>query len=108
MTDERRVVLRNTEDSGGRRLLEAFMRDGDLVVSGNDTGPAVEEFWGKDDYEWETTVRAEHIPALMVALGGVEGSDPMALIEAKCTMDDGFILESVLRDEVVPVERWSF
>ena len=38
-----------------------FMNDGSLKISGHDTGPFVEKFWGDDDYEYWLFVPKESI-----------------------------------------------
>ena len=48
----------------GARLLE----NGDLVVEGQDIGSAVEQFWGEREYEYQLTVAAQYVPALLLCL----------------------------------------
>lgn len=46
------VVLRDMRDARGSRYLGASIKaNGDLVIEGQDLGPAVEEFFGVSEYE---------------------------------------------------------
>jgi len=41
---------------------------GDLVFEGQDIGPGVEKFFGDSDYEYWHTVKAEHVPVVLLQL----------------------------------------
>lgn len=67
------IVLRDTKDEGGRRYLGASIdENGDLVITGQDLGPGVEEAFGPGirEYEWVWTVKKGELPKLAAALGG--------------------------------------
>ena len=64
------VSLRNTSDAGGLRYLDTSIQpNGDLLIEGQDLGPAVEEFFGVREYEWKWTVAAEDCERLRALLG---------------------------------------
>jgi hypothetical protein len=86
------VVLRDQHDDDGTRRLEAEWRmGGAIVIEGRDVGPGVEQFWGEGNrrYEWEWAIDAEAIPAMIAALGGAPGDDPLALLKAWYDAGDG-------------------
>ena len=49
--------------------LYAEVKDnGDLLLSGYDSGPSVKEYFGDFDYEYWLTVKSEHIPNILLNL----------------------------------------
>ena len=66
------MTLRSSKDERGSRSLVAELREGDLVLEGQDLGRAVEEFFGEGttEYTWTLTVPGEDVPAAVEALGG--------------------------------------
>ena len=111
MTTETRlafVVLRDLDDADGTRRLEAEWRmGGAIVIEGRDVGPGVERFWGDDHYAWEWSIGPEAIPAMIAALGGTPGDDPLALLKAWYDAGDGRDPGIHLYEAGVPVEKWS-
>lgn len=104
------VVLRDLDDADGTRHLEAEWRmGGAIVIEGRDVGPGVERFWGEGNnrYEWEWSIGPEAIPAMIAALGGTEGDDPLALLKAWYDAGDGMDPGIHLYEAGVPVEKWS-
>ena len=54
---------------GDIRDLKAYLQEnGDLVLDGRDFGPAVEDYWGHDDYEYWLFVRAVDVPKVLLEL----------------------------------------
>ena len=112
MTTETRlafVVLRDQHDDDGTRHLEAEWRmGGAIVIEGRDVGPGVERFWGEGDHVRLGVVdRAEAIPAMIAALGGTPGDDPLALLKAWYDAGDGRDPGIHLYEAGVPMEKWS-
>ncbi len=71
------VTLIDRRDHRARVHLEAEIRPGgDLLLSGQDLGPFVEEHWGDSDYEYWVTVKREHLGRLAALLGGEGGGGP--------------------------------
>ena len=105
------VNLRSIRDADGSRYLDAHLNDaGDLVIDGQDLGPAVERAFGEGltEYEWRHTIRAANVPLLVAALGGAPGEDVLVLLARTCTDDDAARLARLLgTDEAVPAEFWS-
>jgi hypothetical protein len=79
----RQQLLHDIVDENGSQYLVAFLNaDGTLGLLGLDDGKSVSDFWGEglDDYEYEYTVAADRIPALIERLGGGPGDDVLALL----------------------------
>jgi hypothetical protein len=105
----RTVKLREERDGSDYRFLDAHLSDdGDLVLTGQDIGPSVELFFGEDEYEWVRTVEAEHVPALLLALGAEADADVLDVLECLPAPDGSYQIEQLLRDEVVPYEIHVF
>jgi hypothetical protein len=105
-------VLRSVRDEGGVRHLEARLNAaGDMVVEGQDLGPAVEAAFGSGirEYEWMHTVRAEHLPQLVDELGGAPGEDVLDVLDRNCRGSDAGRLEALVSPQTgtVPAEFWS-
>lgn len=50
-------------------VLDAVIKDnGDLSLEGFDIGEFVKEYWGDSDYEYWLTIKAEHLPTLLLHL----------------------------------------
>ena len=71
-----------------RSVSVTLNKDGDLVWSGHDLGPEVGALRaGATEYEFWRYVRAEHLPALLVALGGAAGDDVTRLVGKRFRSD---------------------
>jgi len=104
------VVLRDQRDDEGLRHLKAEWRQGGaIVVEGQDLGGGVEQVLGDGnrEYEWAWSIGPEGVPAMVVALGGVDGDDPLALLKAWFDANGGIDPGIHLREAGVPVEVWS-
>jgi len=107
-TKLRSVVLRDTRDSSGTRHLEARFDDGgDLLLSGQDLGDGVEEYFGAGlrEYEWCWTVRAADLPRLEAALGGAD--DVIGALGERFSGDAAAGLGAFLKENGIPYETWS-
>ena len=104
------VVLRDCRDRDGLRHLEATRRsDGGILIEGQDLGPGVERIFGAGltEYEWAWDIPPEAVPAALVALDGVPGDDPLALLAAWSAAHGGIDPGSHLREAGVPIAFWS-
>lgn len=45
--------------------IEAYFEDDNLIVDGYDIGKRVEEYWGRDDYEYKLTIPHESVQWMM-------------------------------------------
>jgi len=82
---------------------------GDLVISGQDLGPQVQEIFGDSDYEWSHTVPCAHVPAILEMLGGVPGAAALTVLEGyvgKRSYGIGAVLTEA--SKVMPIEFWSW
>jgi hypothetical protein len=77
----RRLTLRCEHRPDGNSFdLEATLdADGTLTLRGHNIGPLV----AHGDYEYWYTVTAEHVPALVVALGGEPGTDIIDVMQRR-------------------------
>lgn len=110
MNGRESVVLRDTRDADGTRHLEADRRPGGaIVIAGQDLGPGVERAFGPGltEYEWAWSIGPEAMPAMVAALGGVEGDDPLLLLQAWHDANGGRDPGVHLRETGVPVQFWS-
>ena len=56
------------QDNEHHILTALLNSSGDLVLEGYDIGPSVEKFFGDSDYEYWRTVKAEHVPLVLLHL----------------------------------------
>jgi hypothetical protein len=62
------VELYKISDAKDYRAVYAELKDDELVVSTHDMGAKVEEFWGRDEYEFWATVPKKAWGELAIAL----------------------------------------
>jgi hypothetical protein len=106
MQMEQKVILREERNGRDYRYLGAELKaSGDLVVEGQDLGPAVERILGSIEYEWRWTVRAASVPLLEQALGC--GPDILAALKQQFGHDRADDLLGFLRLNNIPFEAWS-
>ena len=99
------VVLRDTRDAGGSRHLKASIKpNGDLVIEGQDLGPAVEEFFGVMEYEWAWTITAKDCERLRAALGT---ADLLTALAERFPGENAADLQEFLESEGIPYEVWT-
>jgi hypothetical protein len=97
--------LRDECSGADRRSLWAFLDDDfGLHIHGHDLGPSTAMVSPDGEYEWFQTVRAQHIPALLVLLGGAGTTDVLGHLERNYSGPASYELERVLREGAVPVE----
>jgi hypothetical protein len=101
-----RVVLQADVAADGRRNMSVEREGDDVVIRGHDLGPVVSRAWGPgtSEYEWIWRIPAASLPAMLAALDGHPGEDPLELVcrwsEAHPGQDPG----SVLKQADVPLE----
>lgn len=101
-----KTVLRRMRDEGGTRYLGAYVDEkGDLIIEGQDLGPAVERILGVREYEWVWTVKRDQLPLLARELGGV--SDLLKALEQRFSGDAAAGLHDFLREKKIPFDFWS-
>jgi hypothetical protein len=71
-------------DRDGLHIGAEFTRDGQLQIAGQDLRPP--SFMGGGEYEYWLTVGPGDIPRVVAALGGAEGDDVLALLQANGEM----------------------
>lgn len=106
----RRIVLRDLRDAGGVRHLQATRQpNGGILIEGQDLGSGVEQVFGAGltEYEWAWDIEAAAVPAVIVALGGREGDDPLRVLAAWTTAHGGMDPGSHLQERDVPIKFWN-
>ena len=104
------VVLRDEEDTGGSRYLDASLgTDGRLLIEGQDIGAGVERVFGEGirEYEWAWTVRPDAIPAAVAALEGTADELPLTVIARWSAAHPNADPGRALKKAGVAVEFWS-
>ena len=72
-------------------VTERLLDDGGLIISGQDLGEAVEEFWGDRDYEYWLTIPPEDTRKLFKLLrAGDQKSDPLDVLKNKFHGESAF------------------
>jgi hypothetical protein len=105
-TAPRVVVLHDSEDAEGTRLLEAFLSsDGDILIQGRDYGDGVEKILGMREYEWAWKIRAGHVPALLRALEADD--DVLSALKRRFSGNDAAHLGEFLDAHGIATEKWS-
>jgi hypothetical protein len=104
------VTLRERRDADGFRRLSVDRRpDGGIFIEGHDLGVGVERNFGVglSECEWAWVVGPDAVPALVAALDGCEGDDPLRLLAAWSAAHDGADPGPHLRAAGVPLEFWN-
>ena len=100
------VVLRDSEDAEGTRLLQAFLSsDGDILIQGRDYGDGVEQIFGLREYEWAWRIPAGHVPALLRALEAED--DVLSALKRRFSGNDDAHLGEFLDAHGIATEKWS-
>jgi len=99
------IRLRNeTLPSGIRSSLWAWVDEcGDLHLDAQDLGVPPGLLTGDGEYEYDRTVAAEYVPALVALLGGEPGADVLALLARDWAGPRSFDLELRLREAPFPI-----
>jgi hypothetical protein len=104
-----KVTLREEiQDRDSRYLWARLDDDGNLVIEGQDLGPATVFVSSDGEYEWATTVPAEFIPALLALLDAPRDSSILDILGRHWAGPRSYELERRLRESDIPVRRWSF
>jgi len=103
------VILREEIVGLDQRYLSATLNsEGDLVIAGQDLGPAVEQFFGEREYEWAHTIKKQHIPQFLELLDQDPQADVMTVLQsftgARCDLMSDAITAAA---DKFPVEFWS-
>jgi hypothetical protein len=106
ITAPRAVVLRDSEDAEGTRLLEASLSsDGDILIQGRDYGDGVEKVLGVREYEWAWKIPADQLPVLLRALEADD--DVLSALKRRFSGNDAAHLGPFLDAHGIATEKWS-
>jgi hypothetical protein len=93
------VVLRDERDGEDHRYLTARRNEaGDLLVEGEDWGPATRPVSSDGEYEWGWTVPADKIPELLRVLDADPEADVLHVLSARFSGAASYVLERRLRE----------
>jgi len=104
------VTLREQRNADDFRRLSVDRRpDGSIFIEGHDLGAGVEQNFGVglSEYEWAWVVAPDAVQALVAALDGRDGDDPLQLLAAWSAAHDGADPGPHLREVGVPLEFWN-
>ncbi len=102
----RKVTLRAERTGSDYRHLEAYVDEaGHLHIDGQDLGPGTAIVSDDGEYEWFETIDADHLPRLVVLLGGQLGEHILDVLERAYTGVGSYELEKRLRESDIPVTR---
>lgn len=106
----RRVALQRSETRGTSYHLDAELRDGAVVIRGDDYGSAVEEFFGggQRGYEWAITVAEGDVPELLAVIGEDEDADPLEALRRWVEGGGTTHFRALLDEHDVEYDFWSW
>jgi hypothetical protein len=104
----RSFVLRDERDGEDWRFLRAYLRDGDLVLEGQDLGPATATVSNDGEYEYFETVKAADLPQLLHVLGEPADADILEVLARSWRGSASYELEERLRHSGVPVQLFVY
>lgn len=96
------------DDSSSLHLRAVLERDGELRIEGQDLGPVTAAMSPDGEYEYFYTIRANDVPALVIALGGIPGDDILALLEERWAGEQSYGLDREIRDSGVPFTFFTY
>jgi hypothetical protein len=95
----RKVVLRAEVGGENKRNLWARLDDGgNLVLEGQDLGPATALVSDDGEYEWVETIGSERVPSLVELLGAQAGDDLLDVLQRAWAGPKSYELERVIRE----------
>ena len=100
--------------SKNRRDLYVVITDeGDLILDGCDSGPAVLEHFGESDYEYAVTVKADNLAKLFDLLKGspqeYSQSKLLILVRKMFSHEHGFSeFKTLMEENHIDFDSWSF
>ena len=106
----KKVQLREDHDGNDHRYLSASVDDqGNLVIEGQDLGPATAIISSDGEYEWRRTIAAKDVPRLLQLLDAAPGADVLQILAAHWTGVNSYELEKRIRHGDLPssVSTWS-
>jgi hypothetical protein len=101
-----RVVLQADVAADGRRNMSVEREGDDVVIRGHDLGPVVTRAFGAgtSEYEWAWRIPAASLSALLAALDGQPGDDPLNVVRRWSEVHPGQDPGTVLKQADVPLE----
>ena len=103
------VILRaETVGLDQRHLWALIDSNGDLVIAGQDLGPAVEQFFGEREYEWAHTIKKQNIPQFLEMLNQDPEANVMTVMQGYADERCDLVCDAITAAaDKFPIEFWS-
>lgn len=75
------ILLREQNGADSRTISASLLPDNSLKISGHDLGPAVERFFGSDEYEFAHTIPTDYVHPFLELLGATEVTDVLRALK---------------------------
>lgn len=79
-----------------------------LRIEGQDLGPVTEPISPDGEYEYFYTIDVQHIPALVLALGGTPDEDVLTLLRRRWSGVESYRLGQAIRESGIPHEFFAY
>ncbi len=104
-----KVTLLDEHDGPDSWFVGALINStGDLVIDGQDLGPATAVVRSDGEYAWTVTVPYASLGRAAAVLGGVEGEPILELLARKYGGRAAYGIRQTLEDAGIPVELWTW
>ena len=91
-----------------RHLWALIDSNGDLVIAGQDLGPAVEQFFGEREYEWAHTIKKQNIPQFLEMLNQDPEADVKTVLQGYAGERCDLVCDAITAAaDKFPIEFWS-
>jgi hypothetical protein len=101
-------VLISERNGRDTRNVEITSDGNSITITGQDLGPAVERFWGSDEYEWAWRIDLTSESALRELLSIPPPEDLVDGIVARYSGNDYSTLSDLLDDAPFETNFWSY
>ena len=75
------ILLQEQNGADSRTIWASLLPDDSLKISGQDLGPAVERFFGTDEYEFAHTIPPAYVLPFLELLGATEVKDVLGALK---------------------------
>jgi len=105
-----KIHLRDEHDGEDHRYLSASLdHEGNLIIEGQDLGPATAIVSSDGEYEWTRIIAAKDISHLLQLLDASRDADVLQILAEHWTGKNSYELERRIRDSDLPsnLSGWS-
>ena len=102
------VLVDERSGADSRRIWASLNADGSLMISGQDIGPAVERFFGADEYEFAHTIPAAYLKPFFALLGVNDFEDALDAVRKFGSHDYDKLADGLEEaKKIMPIRFWS-